>query len=507
MNTSDYRRDFAAFSSALELAHYRHRAGLEPKLQTEPIYERYSELFTLDSIRDLEHALASTPPEQETERAGVRALLGTARIGFLDAHAKELTDEYALCQSNTKVEWEGEAVPFNNVAKIIANEPMAARRHELTARWVDAVGSCNDIRAARFESLHESALSLGFDSYRALYAEIMATDYEALAKQAERFLARTEAAYRSALVRATARDLPGLSFEALEYSDYSYLHRMSRLDPFFPASEVLETYGAAMRALGIRIEQQKNIHIDSELRPNKNPRAACFRINAPEDVRLLLSPVGGVYDYTVLFHEAGHAQHFAWSSRELTERYPEFMHAPDHSTTEGYAFIINYLFLDPLWLAEYLPGAGREHVRDIMWSIALLALHNVRRYCAKVRYELLLHENGAVRSEQLARAYAEIQTEATLFRRPPALYLWDVDDGFYSAAYLRAWAFEVSLREHLRTRHGHRWWATRRAGDELIDLWNTSSRYTVEELAKLIGFNELSFELLADSLISAVSEE
>jgi hypothetical protein len=41
----------------------------------------------------------------------------------------------------------------------------------------------------------------------------------------------------------------------------------------------------------------------------------------------------------------------------------------------------------------------------------------------------------------------------------------------------------------------------------LIDLWNTSSRYTVEELAKLIGFGELSFELLADSLISAVSEE
>lgn len=507
MKTSDYRRDFAAFSSALELAQYRYRAGLEPKLQTEPIFERYSELFTRDSVRDLESALEAAPLEQETERAGLRALLGTARMGFLDTRAKELTDEYALCQSNTKVEWEGERVPFNNVAKIIANEPMAVRRRELTARWVDAVGYCNDIRAARFESLHESARELGFDSYRALYSEIMATDYEALAKQAERFLERTDAAYRAALRRATARDLPGLPFEELEYGDYSYFQRMSRLDAFFPASDVLETYSAAMKALGIRIEQQKNIHIDSELRPNKNPRAACFRIDAPDDVRLLLSPVGGVYDYTVLFHEAGHAQHFAWSSRELTQRYPEFMHAPDHSTTEGYAFLLNYLFLDPLWLSEYLPGAGRERVRDILSSIALLALHNVRRYCAKVRYEVLLHDNGAIRSEQLANAYAELQAEATLFRRSPMLYLWDVDDGFYSAAYLRAWAFEVSLREHMRTRHGHRWWATRRAGDELIDLWNTSSRYTVEELAKLIGFRELSFELLADSLMSAVSEE
>jgi hypothetical protein len=507
MKTSDYRRDFAAFSSALELAQYRHRAGFELRLQTEPIYERYTELFTRDTIQDLELALDSTPLDQETERAGLRALLGTARIGFLDAHAKELTDEYALCQSHTEVEWDGERLPFHSVSKLIANEPVAVRRRELTTRWVDAVDSCNDIRAARFESLHESARELGFDSYRALYSEIMATDYEALAAQADRFLARTDAAYGAALMRATARDLPGLSFDELEYSDYSFLHRMSRLDPFFPAAGALRTYGAAMSALGIRIEKQKNIHIDAEPRPTKNPRAACFRVDAPEDVRLLLSPVGGVYDFTVLFHEAGHAQHFGWSSRELVARYPEFMHAPDHATTEGYAFLLNYLFLDPLWLGEYLPGAGRERVRDIQASLSLLALHNIRRYCAKVRYELMLHDNSAIRSEHIARTYAQLQTEATLFRRSPALYLWDVDDGFYSAAYLRAWAFEVGLREHLRTRHGRRWWATRRAGDELIDLWNTSSRYTVEELAKLIGFGELSFELLADSLISAVSEE
>ena len=507
MKTSDYRRDFAAFNSALELAHYRHRAGFEPKLQTEPIYERYADLFTRDAIQDLERARSATPVDQETERAGLNALLGTARIGFLDTHAKELTDEYALCQSSAQVEWEGERISFNSVPKIIANEPVATRRRELTARWVDAINDCNDLRAARFESLHESARALGFDSYSALYAEVMNTDYEALAAQADRFLARTEAPYQSALARAAARDLPGRAFDQLEYSDYSFFHRMSRLDPFFPAGNALPTYSAAMSQLGIRIEQQKNIHIDAELRPTKNPRAACFRIDAPDDVRLLLAPVGGVYDYTVLFHEAGHAQHFGWSSREMVERYPEFMHAPDHATTEGYAFLLNYLFLDPLWLSEYLRGVSMERVRDILSSIALLALHNARRYCAKLRYELMLHDGRAVRSEQLAHAYAQLQTEATHFRRSPALYLWDVDDGFYAAAYLRAWTFEVGLRELMRTRYGRRWWASRRAGDELIDLWNTSSRYTVEELAKLIGFGELSFELLADSFIAAVSEE
>ncbi|HKS29342.1 MAG TPA: hypothetical protein VJS44_16045 [Pyrinomonadaceae bacterium] len=507
MNISDYRSEFAAFSSAIELAHYRHRAGFEPQLHTEPIYERYHDLFTRDAVEGLKQALAETPASQETERAGLNSLLGMARIGFLDIHAKELTDEYAHCLSSAQVDWVGERVALHSVPKIVANEPDAHKRGELTARWVDAIGNCNDLRASRLESLHESARVLGADSYSALYREITGTDLRALAAKTDAFLASTETPYLSALRRAAARDLPGIQAGELGYGDFSYFQRLSRLDSFFPASDVLPTYQAAMQGLGIRVEQQTNIHIDSEVRPTKNPRAACFRINAPDDVRLLVAPVGGVYDYTVLFHEAGHAQHFGWSSRELIKRYPEFLYSPDHATMEGYAFLLNYLFLDPLWLREYLPNISEERVRDIQSSLALLAFHNVRRYCARLHYELTLHESPTVRSEHLAHLYAQLQTEATGFSRSPQLYLWDVDDGFYAAAYLRAWAFEVGLREHLRTRYGRRWWASRKAGDELIDLWNTASRYTVEELARLIGFGDLSFELLAESLTSAVSEE
>jgi hypothetical protein len=507
MNISDYRRDFAAFASSIELAHYKHRAGLESELQVEPIYERYDDLFRRDAIEGLRRAYEATPVEHETERAGLHALLGMAQIGFLETAAKELTEECARCQSSAQVEWEGDRFVLNSVPKMIANEGVGRRRRELMKRWVDALAACNDLRAARIESLHESARSLGFDSYRALYTEITGTNYEALALQTDAFLTRTESAYRSALASAAARDLPDAAADELEYSDYVFFQRLQRLDRFFPAADLLRTYSAAMSPLGIRVEQQQNIHIDAEVRPTKNPRAACFRINAPDDVRLLLAPMGGVYDYAVLFHEAGHAQHFGWSSRELVSRYPEFLYPPDNATTEGHAFLLNYLFLDPLWLRENVHHISMERVRDIQASLALLTLHNVRRYAARLRYELMLHDAPAVRSETLAHVYAELQTGATGFRRSPMLYLWDVDDGFYAGAYLRAWAFEVGLREHLRIRHGRRWWASRRAGDELIDLWNTSSRYTVEELAKLIGFKELSFELLAESLIAAVSEE
>lgn len=507
MNISDYRRDFASYCSAFELANYQYRAGFERELHLEPIYERYSDLFTRDAIDNLRSAYRETPAHRETERTSLRALTSVARIGYLEERARELTDEIARCESSAHVEWNGENLPVNNVPKVIAEESVASRRRELFARWMDARLACDDLRAARIESFHESAHSLGFDSYHALFTETTGTDYERLSATTNSFLERTEAAYTSALARAVARDLPGVGFDDLHHSDHYFFRRMSHLDRFFPAEDLMATYNDAMRSLGIRTEKQSNIHIDSEARPFKNPRAACFPITPPDDVRLLIAPIGGSYDYTALFHEAGHAQHFAWASRDLCRRHPEFIYATENATTEGYAFLLNNLLLDAGWLVEHRSGMNPNQAREVVRDLALLTCCDVRRRCGSLNYEIALHESSKVRSEQLAANYTSAVSQASLFRREAAMYLMDVDDGFYTAAYLRAWAFEASYREYLRTRYGRRWWASSRAGDELIDLWNTAARYTVEELARLIGFGEISFDLLADDLIALMKED
>ncbi|HEY0004973.1 MAG TPA: hypothetical protein VGB17_09205 [Pyrinomonadaceae bacterium] len=505
MNFSDYRQDFAAYSSAIELAHYQHRAGFEPELRTEHIYERYGDLFTLEAIEELKTARDETNAHLETERAGLHALYGLACIAYLDHRARELTEERARCEAALRVNWDGMGLPPSGVPRLLANEPLAARRRQLAARWSETLAECNDLRAARFESFHESARTLGFDSYRQLFAEITGTDHEKLVHSTNAFLESTQDAYTSALARAIERDLPGVAPADADYADFYYFQRLSRLDQFFPADEALKTYASAMKGLGIRVERQQNVRIDDEPRPHKNPRAACFRIQPPDDVRLLLAPVGGPYDYTALFHEGGHAQHFAWCSRELFKQHPEFIYAPDQSTTESYAFLFNHLLLDAGWLIEYRPGAGPERARAIVRDLAIVTTHQVRRLCAKLAYEISLHDAASMRSAQLAETYASLLTDATGFRRTSSLYLSDVDDGFYAAAYLRALAFEAGLREYLRTRYGRRWWASHKAGDELIDLWNTASRYNVEELARLIGFGEISFELLAETLIEAMN--
>jgi hypothetical protein len=251
-----------------------------------------------------------------------------------------------------------------------------------------------------------------------------------------------------------------------------------------------------MAGLGIDIDAQTNIAIDSEPRPRKNPRAFCAPVSIPNDVKLVIRPAGGQSDYQALLHESGHAQHYGWASAQLQ---PEFKYTGDYALTETYAFLFNNLISDAGWLDTFL---GMKAPAEFIRSVMLARLVTVRRYAAKLGYERQLHaDDDLARSSRL---YAERQTSATGFKTERAEFLFDLDDSFYSASYLRAWAFEVVLREHLKTRFGARWWASRRTGDFLKEMWETGDRYTADEMAAQIGIGPIAFDTLIDEFNRAL---
>ncbi len=94
----------------------------------------------------------------------------------------------------------------------------------------------------------------------------------------------------------------------------------------------------------------------------------------------------------------------------------------------------------------------------------------MRRYCAKLLYELELH--GGASLEEMPARYAELLTEATSIPVSPAYYLDDVDPGFYVTSYVRAWAFEALVRSALAERFGSTWFTSRKAGSLLRELWS-----------------------------------
>ena len=423
MNPSDYRREYAAFHSAFENARDRHHSGIDSSPRLEEINDRYADLWTPAALENLQRVLEATPSHLETERAGLRALLNAARLEYLETRAREVTAELGRCEDATRVEWDGARLDAADLRERIAHETDAGRRRELSARWQDALSSCDDLRATRFELWRESARALGFSNGRALYQEVTGVDVEKLAASADGFLGRTAEVYRKHLARWTTRHLAPHAASAPDYADALFFRRLAHLDPYFTARELLKVYEASMNGFGIRTGTQRNIRLDDVARPLKKSQAGCFAVNPPEEVRLVAGAEhSGLAAYATFFHAAGCAQFFGWSSRETAARYPEFIHAPDGATRDGHALLFTNLFHDAAWISE------RLHVRpseadEIARSFALRELHDTRRCCAALRHALALDGASDVRADIVAEGYAEGFGEATGFRHHTSMSL------------------------------------------------------------------------------------
>ncbi|MFL6210181.1 MAG: hypothetical protein ACJ74W_15100 [Pyrinomonadaceae bacterium] len=501
MNPGDYRREYAAYSAALARAHYEYHTGRTTELRLSPLRDRYDDLWTRAAVADLERAHRDTPTQFETERTARQRLLAVARLGYAELSAREVTDELRRCERAAHVEWMGTRRPAADAPELIACEPDATNRRELSARWLDAGAACADLRAARLVALRAAnvALDLARD-------EADKANEATLTAQAATLLARTETVYDARLHEWAALHLPPQYARAPVFADGLFFARLAWLDQFFPLAEWPAGYNAALAGLGIRVAQQLNLRVEWPTQSTRPIAATYFGLEPPADVRLVAGTRSGAQLFSRFFQAAGCAQQLAWVSHDLAARYPEFVHAPDATTRVGYGFLFRYLLHDEAWLGEYCglkPSAARAVARDL----ALVELHDARRCCAQGQYQTALAGAPDVRAERLAAEYAAAHTEATGFRHEPALYLQDASEHADAAtANLRARLFAAALGEYLRARHGRRWWTTRAAGDELIDLWNTGARYTVEELAALVGAGALDVELLAEHLLTAVAE-
>jgi hypothetical protein len=152
---------------------------------------------------------------------------------------------------------------------------------------------------------------------------------------------------------------------------------------------------------------------------------------------------------------------------------------------------------DSLWLDRVL---GFRESRDFIRLAMLARLMTVRRYMAKLMYECELHSGDDL--DRASRLYGELQTGVTRYKISDREFLYDLDDAFYSAGYVRAWAFEIMLREHMKTHFGRQWWRSRRAGNFLRELWETGDRYSADEMAALVGLGPMTFDLLIEEFNS-----
>jgi hypothetical protein len=492
MDLDAYRAGAESFTAALSLEYYLHYAGHRDELGIEPIYERHAELFgrpAVDALRT--EATAAAPGD---EGRSLRALLDFAVEGHLGLATKALDAELARREAELQLDVGGERLGFRESSVVQANEPDGDRRARIEEARLEATASeLNPLRLEALELQHALARDLGWSSYREMCEELKGLDLDALAAQTAAFAAATEDAY-AGVVDPALHATVGAGLGDVRRSDLPRFFRFEAADGAFPEDRLVGAFEETLAGLGIDLRAQGNVVLDVESRPGKSPRAFCAPVRVPGEVYLVVPPMGGRDDYAALLHEGGHAEHFASVDPGLPF---EFRHLGDNSVTEGYAFLFDHLLEDPEWLARRL---GVDDAEELLAHSRAQQLMLLRRYAAKLAYELELHGGG---DGDHAGVYAHRLTEAVRVPWPREQYLMDVDPGFYAAAYLRAWAFESRLRTLLRERFGPAWFESPPAGQMLRDLWAQGQRLDADELLTQLDGGGLDFAALAADLGAA----
>ena len=487
----EYRRRAERFSEELSREYYLHLAGHKRELEIEPIYRDYADLFAIREVERLRELWGAATGDEERRR--LRYLLQFAFDGLVGLETRSESAELAGLEASLEVDPGDGAVPYRAVTIEQANEARAERREALEeARNAVLVERLNPLHLTALERAHELCHSLGWSSYAAAYAELRAIDLEELASQGAAFLEATEDVYAALADPQLGRtELPPLG--ELRRSDLPRFFRAPDLDAEFPGDRLIASLADTLDGLGIDLRGQANVHLDSEPRRTKSPRAFCSTPRVPDEVYLVIAPTGGRDDYEALFHEAGHGEHYAHMDPDLAF---EFRHLGDNSVTESFAFLVEHLTENREWLRHRLRVEDPEPVAAHARAVKLLFL---RRYAAKLAYELELHGAPTTLSKMPGR-YTERLTEATRVPWPRASWLADVDGGFYAACYLRAWALETHWRAALEERFGSRWFASPEAGEWLRSLWLHGQRLDAPELlAETLG-GELDLAVMAAEL-------
>lgn len=469
VDLDSYREEADRFLTELTGAYCRHFAGLEATLELEPVYERFAGLTTVEACETLREAAAGAPP-----RSAPVELWRFACEGHLGSVTRAQEELLAKLETQLEATVDGHTVGFRMLRPTLANEPDRNRRERLECARAELAAELLPAYRDAAGEVQAAARTLGGGTVRDLY-ESFGLALGPLAEQCRAVLDDTEDIYVTGFDRLL-RDRAGVSLGDARRWDVPRLFRAAAWDDAFPAERMVPALEGTLAGLGVDLRSQRNVELDLDERPTKSPRAFCAPIEVPDRIVLVIQPIGGLDDWRALFHEAGHTEHFAHTSARLPL---EARRLGDNAVTEGHAFLLEHLVIDPAWLERRLDvGRGEE----IASESAVRHLYALRRYCAKLLYELELHAEADL--DTMPGRYVELLSEATKIEPSEVDFLADVDPGFYVTSYLRAWALEAQLARHLRERFGRAWFAERRAGSLLRELWSEGQSLDADAVAR-----------------------
>ncbi len=461
------------------------RVGEKETSDQAAIVARYADLFTREQLEELHVAEGAA---NGAERESVARLRLECQEGLVDRELAGREDELENALLAARVAWDGDELPLRTAQARLATEPDYRRRDALGAGVLEVSAGFNDERRSLLAARDELESTVtGIDDPIARSEAVKRVPLRPIADAVDTARVEGTEAFDPSRERWLDRllgpdrdDVPGSAHMA-------WIRRLSPLEATYTKERSVQVCLSTLRAIGFELESEQGIRLDLEDRPQKAPRACVIPTDPPRLVHLITRAQGGLHDYEAFLHEAGHALHYAGCEPGLPLSFRRL--ARDHALTEIYSFLLDSICREPGWHAEHFgldDAQARENADAAAFSNTIL----FRRYSAKLGFELEFW--GRFRSDGgTPDGYEERLTAATGVRYQAANHLADMDAGFYSADYLRAWIRAAQLRAHLRREVGREWWRLTGTGDLLRELFREGTGPTTEEIADRIGFDPL----------------
>jgi hypothetical protein len=458
------------------------RVGEKQVSEQAAIFERYADLFSREQLEALQEA------EQEAsgdERERIYRLRKTCEASLVAQAIVEQEDALENAELATSVEFRGEELKLRNAQAKLAVLESYRDREELGERAGDASATLNPQRLDILRAAEELSAELSGEPDPVARNEeekgISLRELEralgdASAQLEERFLELRERWF-DRLLGPERDDQP-------RHYHMAYVRRLSPLERTYTKERATEVCLETLKRIGFDLESQPNIRLDLEDREQKTPRACVIPSDPPHVVHLITRAMGGLHDYQAFMHEAGHALHFGGVDPALPFAFR--LLGRDNALTEIYSYICEKVTLEPEWHAEHF-GLADEQARTNAEATVFLEALLYRRYVAKLQFELDFWGRFP-QDKGTPGGYAERLTAATRVRYRSDNFLADMDAGFYSADYLRAWIRSAQLRRYLISQVGEDWWRNAQTGDLLRELFREGTRPSSEEVAARIGF-------------------
>jgi len=467
------------------------RVGEKERSEAAAIVARYADLFSrqqLDSLREAE----DTERDAE-ERERLHRLRKACEGGIIARELVHLQDEVQNEILAIRVEFRGESMPLRTAQAKLAVLDAYADRETLGDIHGDATATMNERRlgVAREAEAFRTDLT-GQPDPVARSEDDKGISLKQLADVLSDGSALVEDAYTAMRDRWLDRILG--ADRALLPSSYhaAYVRRLSPLEDIYTKERATEICLATLGAMGFDLAGDPNIRTDLEDRPQKTPRPCVIPADPPTVVHLITRPQGGLPDYQGFLHEAGHALHYAGCDPDLPYTFRAL--SRDHALTEIYSFLVESITREAGWHEAHFDLTAEQAAEN---AEATVFLHTFlfRRYVAKFLFEMdfwaRFGNDGGTPD-----GYAERLTDATGYVYRSDGFVADMDAGFYSADYLRAWIRSAQVRTYLVDAVGPDWWQSTETGELLRKLFWEGTRPSSEEVAERIGFNPLDLRPL-----------